>query len=48
MNNEKIKELADKIEENAWEIRADWSDPRTECRNIADLCQEIRDLIKID
>lgn len=28
----KIKQLIDKIQENATEIRMDWSDPRSECR----------------
>ena len=37
-------EVIDKIEALAWDIRADWSDPRGACREIARLCGELREM----
>lgn len=39
------KQIADKIEALAWEIRNDFSDPRSECRRIVDLCEKLRQLL---
>lgn len=39
------KQIADKIEALAWEIRNDWSDPRGKCRRIVDLCEKLRQLL---
>lgn len=35
-------ELIDKITAMAWEIRNDWSDPRSECRKIVELCEKLK------
>lgn len=41
-----IEELIDKIIDLAWEIRGDWSDPRAKCREIEDVCVELKKAIK--
>lgn len=35
-------EIADKIESLAWLIREDWSDPRTEVKEIIKLCKMLK------
>ena len=37
-------EIIEKISALAWQIREDWSDPRTECRRIVELCQKLKQL----
>ncbi len=37
-------EIIEKISALAWEIRNDWSDPRSECRKIVQLCDKLKDL----
>ena len=36
------EEIINKIESFAWEIRNDWSDPRSECREIVRLCDKLK------
>lgn len=38
------EEIIDKIEALAWNIRNDWSDPRSECRAIVKLCEKLKSL----
>ena len=38
-------EIADKIQALAWEIRSDWSDPRSECRKIVELTDKLKTLL---
>jgi hypothetical protein len=40
------EEIILKISSLAWRIRNDWSDPRSECRDIVRLCHILTDLIK--
>jgi len=35
-------EIIGKISALAWQIRSDWSDPRSECREIVRLCDKLR------
>jgi hypothetical protein len=37
-------EIIDKISALAWQIRGDWSDPRSECRKIVELCEKLKSL----
>jgi hypothetical protein len=37
-------EIIEKISALAWEIRSDWSDPRSECRKIVELCKKLQEL----
>ena len=37
-------EIIEKIEALAWEIRNDWSDPRSECRKIVELCKKLKEI----
>jgi hypothetical protein len=37
--------LVEQISDNASDIRGDWSDPRTELRNIQDCCDSLRKLL---
>jgi len=37
-------EVIDKISALAWQIRNDWSDPRSECRTIVALCEKLKTL----
>lgn len=39
------EEIIEKISAYAWEIRNDWSDPRSECRDIVRLCDKLKLLI---
>ena len=36
------EEIIDKISALAWQIRNDWSDPRSECREIVRLCEKLK------
>lgn len=36
------EQIIDKIQALAWQIRNDWSDPRSECRIIVDLCSKLK------
>ena len=45
MPEETKEQIICKISALAWQIRADWTDPRSECRRIADLCEKLRSLI---
>lgn len=38
------KEIIEKISALAREIRNDWSDPRSECRKIVELCKKLIDI----
>jgi hypothetical protein len=37
-------EIIEKISSLAWDIRNDWSDPRSECRKIVELCKKLQEL----
>jgi hypothetical protein len=37
------EEIINKISALAWQIRGDWSDPRSECRKIVELCEKLKD-----
>lgn len=37
-------EIIEKISALAWDIRNDWSDPRSECRKIVELCDKLKNL----
>lgn len=37
-------EIIEKISALAWDIRNDWSDPRSECRKIVELCKKLQEL----
>ena len=37
-------EIIKKIEALTWDIRKNWSDPRSECRKIVDLCKKLKEL----
>ena len=39
------EEIIDKIRAMAQEIRMDWTDPRSECREIYRLCDKLKELI---
>lgn len=39
---ETAEQIIDKISALAWDIREDWSDPRTECREIVRLCELLK------
>lgn len=41
-------EIIEKIRGMATEIRNDWSDPRSECRNIWRLCDKLKELLSND
>lgn len=45
MPEETKEQIICKISALAWQIRSDWTDPRSECRRIADLCEKLRSLI---
>lgn len=38
-------EIIDKIHAMAQEIRMDWTDPRSECREIYRLCDKLKEII---
>ena len=38
-------EIIDKISALALEIREDWSDPRSECREIVRLCNKLKEIV---
>lgn len=40
-------EIIDKIYANASDIRSDWSDPRTECRDIWRLCEKLKEVLQL-
>jgi hypothetical protein len=44
MPDETQEQIIDKISALAWEIRKDWSDPRSECRKIVELCNKLKEL----
>ena len=44
MPEETPMEIINKISALAWKIRGDWSDPRSECREIVSLCDKLRTL----
>lgn len=37
-------EIIEKIQALTWNIRNDWSDPRSECRKIVELCEKLKSL----
>lgn len=39
------EEIIDKISALAWQIRGDWTDPRSECRKIVDLCTKLKTIV---
>ncbi len=43
-NGEALR-LVEAISNEASSIRGDWSDPRTECREIQDCCNKLRELL---
>lgn len=44
MPEETLEQVVNKIEAMAWQIRNDWSDPRSECRSIVRLSSKVREL----
>jgi hypothetical protein len=42
MPEETAIQIIDKIDSLAASIRSDWSDPRSECRNICRLCEKLK------
>lgn len=38
-------EIVDKIQALVWDIRADWSDPRSECRKIVELSDKLKTML---
>lgn len=38
------EQIIDKISALAWEIRNDYSDPRSECREIVKLCEKLKNV----
>ena len=38
-------EIIEKIKALTWQIRGDWTDPRSECRRIIELCNKLTELI---
>jgi hypothetical protein len=44
MPEETKEQVIDKIEALAWQIRGDWSDPRSECKIIVSLCEKLKTL----
>ncbi len=39
-------EILDKIAKLAWEIRGDWTDPRSECRDIVRLTEKLKEILQ--
>lgn len=39
-------EILDKIAKLAWEIRGDWTDPRSECREIVRLSEKLKEILQ--
>lgn len=46
MEEETAEQIIDKISMLAAEIRLDWSDPRSECREIGRLCTKLKEKIR--
>ena len=42
---EELLKIIEEISSTAYEIRCDWSDPRTECRLIMSLCESLKEKI---
>lgn len=44
MPEETREQIIAKIRAIAWDIRGDWSDPRSECRKIVELCDKLNSI----